>query len=134
MRMRIAVIQVNSRNNLAENMTTVEELLDRASGMGAQFACLPELWTYLGPYAGYEEAAQTIPGPAIELLQEKARKHNMIVHGGSIVERHPTLAGKFYNTSVLIDRHGEIVAQYRKIHLFDVQLANGEKHLESERI
>lgn len=134
MRMRMAVIQLNSRNNLAENMGAVEQSLDRAAGMGAQFVGLPELWTYLGPYDGYDEAAQTIPGPAIELLQEKARKHGMIVHGGSIVERHPTIAGKFYNTSVLIDRRGEIVAQYRKIHLFDVQLANGEKHLESERI
>ncbi len=134
MRMRMAVIQLNSRNIPSENLAVVEQLLDRAAEMGAQFVGLPELWTYLGPYAGYEEAAQTIPGPAIELLQEKARKHNMVVHGGSIVERHPTIAGKFYNTSVLIDRRGEIVAQYRKIHLFDVQLANGEKHLESERI
>ena len=78
--------------------------------------------------------AQTIPGPAIELLQEKARKHRMIVHGGSIVERHAQLAGKFHNTSVLINRDGKIVAQYRKIHLFDVDLAHGEKHYESERI
>lgn len=134
MRVRMAVIQLNSRTNPSENMAAVEQLLDRAAGIGAQFVGLPELWTYLGPYTGYEAAAQTIPGPAIELLQAKARKHNMIVHGGSIVERHPTLPGKFYNTSVLINRSGEIVAQYRKIHLFDVQLANGEQHLESERI
>jgi predicted amidohydrolase len=85
-------------------------------------------------YAGFDEVAQTIPGPAIELLQEKARKHEMIVHGGSIVERHPYLPGKFYNTSVLINRNGEIVERYRKIHLFDVDLANGERHYESERI
>lgn len=134
MQMRMAVIQTNSRDNPTENMAAVEQSLDRAAGMGAQFASLPELWTYLGPYAGYDGAAQTIPGPAIALLQEKARKHHMIVHGGSIVERHPTLPGKFYNTSVLINRDGEIVAQYRKIHLFDVQLSNGEKHYESERI
>ena len=134
MRVRMAVIQLNSRTNPSENLAAVEQLLDRAAEMGAQFVGLPELWTYLGPYSGYEAAAQTIPGPAIELLQAKARKHNMIVHGGSIVERHPTLPGKFYNTSVLINRSGEIVAQYRKIHLFDVQLANGEQHLESERI
>lgn len=134
MRVRMAVIQLNSRTNPSENQAVVEQLLDRAADMGAQFVGLPELWTYLGPYSGYEAAAQTIPGPAIELLQAKARKHNMIVHGGSIIERHPTLPGKFYNTSVLINRSGEIVAQYRKIHLFDVQLANGEQHLESERI
>ena len=132
--MRTAVIQVNSRDNPAENMANVERCLDRAAQMGAQFVGLPELWTYLGPYSGFDEAAQTIPGPAIERLQEKARKHKMIVHGGSIVERAPHTPGKFHNTSVLINRDGEIVAQYRKIHLFDVDLANGEKHYESERI
>jgi len=134
MHLRTAVIQLNSRNNPAENLATVEHFLDRAAAMGAQFASLPEFWTYLGPYAGFDEAAQTIPGPTIERLQEKARKHKMIVHGGSIVERVSTMPGKFHNTSVLIDRAGEIIAQYRKIHLFDVDLANGEKHYESERI
>ena len=134
MQLKTAVIQLNSRDNPAENLSTVEHFLDRAAEMGADFAGLPEFWTYLGPYSGYDQAAQTIPGPAIERLQEKARRHNMIVHGGSIVERHPTLPGKFYNTSVLIDRSGEIVATYRKIHLFDVQLPGGDVHAESERI
>src|SRR5205809_3686227 len=134
MNLRTVVIQVNTRDNLAENLSNVERFLDQAADMGAQFVGLPEFWTYLGPYSGFESAAQTIPGPIIELLQEKARKHNMIVHGGSIVERDHQLTGKFYNTSVLINRDGEIVARYRKLHLFDVELANGEKHLESERI
>lgn len=134
MHLRSAAIQVNTRDNPAQNLAAVERLLDQAADLGAQFAALPEFWSYLGPYVGFEQAAQTVPGPFIERLQEKARQHRMIVHGGSIVERHPELSGKFYNTCVLIDRSGEIVAKYRKIHLFDVDLANGERHYESERI
>lgn len=134
MYLRTAVIQLNTRDQLSENMASVEQSLERAGALGAQFVALPEFWTYLGAYKGFEEVAQTLSGPAITLLQEQARKHKMIVHGGSIVEKHPYLAGKFHNTSVLIDANGQIVAQYRKIHLFDVALANGEKHYESERI
>lgn len=134
MHLKTAAIQVNSRENPAENLATVERLLDEAARMGAQFASLPEYWHYLGPYTGFEKAAQPVPGPFIARLQEKARQHGMIVHAGSIVERHPELPNKFYNTSVLIDRSGEVVGKYRKIHLFDVNLTNGEKHYESERI
>lgn len=134
MRLRTAIIQLNSRDNPAENLATVEHFIEHAADMGAQFVGLPEYWIYLGPYSGFDEAAQTIPGPAIERLQEMAHRRRIILHAGSIVERSATTPGKFYNTSVLIDRNGEIVAQYRKIHLFDVLLANGEKHYESERI
>src|SRR5436309_4666493 len=134
MHLRTAVVQVNSRDNPAENLSNVERFLDQAADMGAQFVGLPEFWTYLGPYSGFDNVAQSIPGPVVERLQEKARKYKMMVHAGSIVERHPQLPGKFYNTSVLINRAGEIAASYRKIHLFDVNLANGEKHYESERI
>ncbi|GAC1566306.1 MAG: hypothetical protein NVS3B14_07570 [Ktedonobacteraceae bacterium] len=134
MHLKTAVIQLNSRDNPAENLSKVELFLDRAADMGAEFVALPEFWSYLGPYSGFDAAAQTIPGPFIERLQEKARRHHMIVHGGSIVERCPELPGKFYNTTALINRDGEIAARYRKIHLFDVNLANGEKHFESDRI
>ena len=77
--LRTAVIQLNSRNNVAENMSVVEQALDGAAALGAQFVALPEYWTYLGPYTGFEEAAQTLFGPAITLLQEKARQHKMII-------------------------------------------------------
>src|SRR2546425_12736722 len=106
MNLRTVVIQVNTRDDPAENLSNVERMLDRAADMGAQFVGLPEFWTYLGPYTGFDAAAQAIPGPAIERLQEKARQYRMIVHGGSIIERHPDLEGKFYNTSVLIDLDG----------------------------
>ena len=76
MRMRMAVIQLNSRNIPAENLAAVEHSLDRAADMGAQFVGLPELWTYLGPYAGYEEAAQTIPAPRLNCFR---RKHGNII-------------------------------------------------------
>src|SRR5438445_13350767 len=108
MHLQTAVIQVNSRDNPAENMANVERFLDQAADMGAQFAGLPEYWSYLGPYSGFDDAAQTIPGPFVERLQEKARKHKMIVHGGSIVERHPDTPGKIYNTSLLINPETEI--------------------------
>ena len=74
MNLRTVVIQVNSRDNPAENLSNVERFLDQAADMGAQFVGLPEFWTYLGHYSGFDRAAQTIPGPVIELLQEKARK------------------------------------------------------------
>ena len=134
MHLKMAVIQLNSRDNPAENLSTVELFIDQAADMGAECVALPEYWSYLGPYSGFDKAAQSIPGPFIERLQEKARRHGIIVHGGSIVERHPEGKGKFYNTSVIIDRNGELAARYRKIHLFDVSLANGERHFESDRI
>lgn len=134
MHLNVAALQINACEHPEENLAVVEQLLDQAAGMGAQCICLPEYWSYLGPYSAFDRVAQTVPGPFIERLQEKARQHGVIVHGGSIVERHPHLPGRFSNTCVLIDRTGEIVATYRKIHLFDVQLTNGEKHYESERI
>lgn len=132
--LKIAVVQLNSRNNLGENMAAVEQSLERAASFGVDVVALPELWTYLGPYNGYRDVSQPLSGPAITMLREQARRHRMIVHGGSIVEQHPHDKERFFNTSVLIDREGEIVAQYRKLHLFDVNLANGERHGESECI
>src|SRR2546426_411355 len=86
MNLRTVVIQVNTRDNPAENLSNVERFLDRAADMGAQFVGLLYFWMYFVLYFGFDSAAQTIPGPIIEVLQEKAHKNKMIVLGGSIVK------------------------------------------------
>jgi predicted amidohydrolase len=128
--LRIAAVQMNSRDDKEANVATALELIDRAAGSGARLVALPEVWTHLGPDAGSHEAAEPIPGPTIERLAERARRHGIYLHCGSIYER---AAGepRLFNTTVVVDPRGQIVAKYRKIHMYDVDLASGESYRES---
>ena len=119
--MKVALCQMNSGDDLQANRASAGELLAAAAEGGADLACLPEVWTYLGSASRHREVAESVPGPTSEWLAEIARANRMWVHGGSILEAVGD-DGKVFNTSVLFDRDGELVATYRKIHLFDVQL------------
>jgi deaminated glutathione amidase len=131
--LRVAAVQMNSRDDKAVNIQTALELIDRAAGTGARFVALPEVWTYLGPEAGNRENAESIPGPAIELLAERARRHGIYLHGGSILEVRPG-EPKVFNTAVVINPEGEIVARYSKIHMFDVVLDGVATYEESATV
>ena len=71
MLLRTAVIQVNSRDNPAENLATVERSLDRAADMGAQFVGLPELWTYLGPLQALKKLPRLSPARPSNACKKK---------------------------------------------------------------
>jgi predicted amidohydrolase len=119
--MRVAVCQMNAgRDDLDANVEAATRLLEGAAGGGADLAALPEFWPFYGGAGRMREVAAPIPGALTEPLADAARTHGMWVLGGSVQERDPD--GHLFNTSVLIDRDGEIVATYRKIHLFDVDL------------
>lgn len=117
--MRVAVCQTNPGEDVEKNLRAAEELLAEAAEAGADLAGLPELFTYMGPAARQAEVAEPVPGPTSERLAETARRHRMWILGGSIYERE---GDRVYNTSLLLDRTGEVVARYRKVHLFDVDL------------
>jgi len=119
--MRVAVLQTNSRGDKAANVEAALVLLDRAAGAGADLAVLPENVDYMGRRDGIEAAREPIPGPTSQAFAAKARQHGMWVVGGSIHELSEE-PGKSYNTSLLFDRRGEIVARYRKVHLYDVEI------------
>lgn len=117
--MKVALCQMNARDDVDANRRSAAELLEAAAADAADLAALPETWTYMGSARRHREVAEPVPGPTSEWLAELARRHSMWILGGSILERD---GERIFNTSLLFDRAGELVARYRKIHLFDVDL------------
>ena len=131
--MRVAAIQMHSSDIKADNVEQALALIARAANYGATLVALPEVWTYLGDTAGVAGVADDIPGPLTERLAEAARRHGIYLHCGSIYER---VAGepRAFNTTVVLDPDGDIMARYRKIHLFDVNIGGNVAFTESETI
>jgi predicted amidohydrolase len=112
----VALCQTNCGEDAAANERQVFGLLEEAVIEGVDVVALPEVWPLQGPATLILEAAEAIPGPRADRLAEFAAQHHVWVHGGSVLERD---GERIFNTSVLLDRAGELVATYRKIHLFD---------------
>jgi predicted amidohydrolase len=129
----VGVVQTNSRDNKEANITEALAGIDRAARMGAQLVSLPEVWTYLGGSSGDAAAAEKIPGDLTQVLADKAREHSIWLHAGSMLEKVDD-HDKLYNTTLVFDPVGDIVARYRKIHLFDVDLAGIASYRESDTI
>jgi len=119
--MRVGLVQINSRHDKGANLRRAEELIDQAVKAGARVVALPECVDQLGGAEDGPRDGEAIPGPITERFAAKARQHGIYLLGGSIRERSNT-PGKGYNTSVLLNPDGEIIAKYRKIHMFDVDL------------
>lgn len=99
----------------ARNQAELGTLLDKAGHLGADLVCLPEMLNKAGlPGASYAEIAETLRGPTYQLLARKAQQFGMYV-AGCIYERD----GDFlFNTAFLLDRAGELMGTYRKVHLY----------------
>ena len=114
--MLVALCQTNCGENVAANERQVFGLLEQAGTSKADIACLPEVWPCQGTAQQVRAAAEPVPGARTEALAEMARRYGMWLHGGSVLELDED---RVFNASVLFDRSGELVATYRKIHLFD---------------
>ena len=117
----VAVIQMSSTAEKAENLDAAELLIRGAASAVAELVMLPELWSCIGLEEVYAENAKNIPGPTMGFLAGLAQELDIYLLGGSILEREPG-EERLFNTSALFDPAGELVAAYRKIHLFDVNV------------
>lgn len=130
---RVAVCQMDSKDDKPANVDAALSLLDEAAAAGADFAALPEMFTFMGAKEEYTDAAEAIPGPVTDRLASKADEHDMWVHGGSMFEVADE-DGKVHNTTVVFDPDGEQRATYRKVHLFDVEIGDEVVTQESARV
>ncbi|HZL33429.1 MAG TPA: carbon-nitrogen hydrolase family protein [Verrucomicrobiae bacterium] len=131
-RLPVAVIQLDAGTDPEANIRDATRLADRAAAEGAHLIALPEYLQYRGSDDGYRASARPIPGPFSDAFAAVARARGVWILAGSLAESGP--AERPYNTSILIDPTGTIVATYRKIHLFDVAIQNGPLDRESDRV
>ncbi|MDR2178860.1 MAG: carbon-nitrogen hydrolase family protein [Synergistaceae bacterium] len=129
-----ALVQLDSQNDKSDNMEKISRFIDEAAAKGASLVSLPEVMNYIGdPEKGEADLEETIPGYSTQILMQKAKEHGLYIHGGSLTEKKPQDT-RHYNTSVMIDDKGEIIAVYRKLHTFDVTLPDGTVCRESAKI
>jgi len=129
--MWVAAIQLNSTPDQEANLARAQALIEEAASRGAQLVALPEHFACLGSTADMVAAAQTLDGPLVTGFRELAGKLGIFLLLGSFPERSPGKA-RPYNTSLLLGPRGKILAQYRKVHLFDVDLPGRPPFRESE--
>lgn len=114
--MKVALIQMEiAEKNTPGNIVHGLDLLQEAAA-NSDIAVLPEIWTTGYSLGRIEEEAETIDGSTIAAVRKIANNHHCAVVAGSIPLRHKD--GKIYNNTVVIDKHGSVVASYSKVHLF----------------
>ncbi len=128
---KVAVAQFDIKlGDKEENMGKTEEFVSKASAQGADFIVLPEYLSTGSAPERFDDLAEPVPGDTVKELLKLSKEHRIHI-AASIVERDK----KIYNTAVLTDPKGNLLAKYRKIHLFmDEQqfVAHGEEIVTAE--
>mmetsp|Transcript_16420 Transcript_16420/g.41169 ORF Transcript_16420/g.41169 Transcript_16420/m.41169 type:complete len:368 (+) Transcript_16420:91-1194(+) len=153
--LRVALCQFHVTHDKKTNEETAKKFLSQAKEKGATMAVLPEIWN--SPYAtsAFPEYAESLPdigdglsnddgskwsSSASSLLMKAARDLDMWIVGGSVPERVMTINEegaedeKIYNTCLVLNPDGKVVAKHRKVHLFDIDVPGGITFFESETL
>jgi len=130
MKLLAAAVQMLASSDKKANLREAETRLRHAQAQGAKLVVLPEVFNWRGPLK-QRTAAEPIPGPTSNHMANLARELGIYLLAGSILESVAD-GNKAYNTSLFFNPQGALLAKYRKIHLFDVDVTDGVAVLESE--
>lgn len=131
MRFVAAAIQMLASPNKDANLKEAEAKVREAAHRGAKVVALPEVFNWRGGKGEEKVFAEKIPGPTSHLMANLAKELQIFLLAGSLLEEIPG-NNKVYNTSLFFDPKGDLLARYRKIHLFDVHIERGISTMESE--
>ena len=129
--MKIALIQFSVSADKGGNLRRAAEKLREARQNGADMAVLPEMFCCPYDNACFRPYGEEAGGEAWQMLSAAAKETGMYVVGGSV----PELEGeRVYNTSFVFDPEGRQIARHRKAHLFDIDVAGGQRFRESDTL
>ena len=128
---RIGIVQLCANADVPKNLATTEDLSRRAVEAGAEVVFLPEAFAYIGSDRARLPMLEDLDvgGPMLDSCKRIATDHQVHVIAGGFPEKAPN--DRAYNTCLHLTPDGDIAAAYRKIHLFDVDLPDGTRMLES---
>ena len=131
--MRVALVQLTSSNDPAANLRLVEGFIRDAHAGGAHFILTPETTNIISSSRKQQAVVlhTETDDPSLARLTALAKELGVWLLIGSLGLKTGDADGRFANRSFLISPVGEIVARYDKIHMFDVDLGNGEVYRES---
>ncbi len=133
MKMKIGICQLKVAEDVSVNLKRASDIIKTLAERGAEIVILPEMFccpydiNLFPKYAQYAEESNSY----FDFLSNMAKISNALLIGGSVPERYN---GKIYNSSLIFDKNGRILAKHRKIHLFDVNIKGGIVFTESEEI
>jgi nitrilase len=131
---RIAAVQMCSSADLATNLASASQFIRTAAENGADLVVLPEMFALMGNDAEKLRIKEAFgSGPIQSALAEIAKAAKIWVVAGTI----PIEGANKYKARaacLVFNEHGEVVARYDKMHLFDVTVTANESYLESNTI
>jgi predicted amidohydrolase len=128
---KVGLIQMRSGVDPQANLTAAARMIGEAQRAGAEYVLTPEMTNIMEVKRErlFATLVEEEHDASLAAFRELARKLSIYLHVGSLAIK--ASHDKAINRSFLIDRKGEIVARYDKIHMFDVDLENGESYRES---
>jgi len=136
-RLEVALIQTRTPATAAAGLAHVEPLIRQAAAGGAQMILTPEGTNFLEQRRGLRDAALSTEHADAAVLGLRALAAELgvwLLIGSAIVRSDAPGDARAANRSLLIDPTGAITARYDKLHVFDVDLANGETYRESASV
>ena len=153
--LRVALCQFQVTEDKTVNLQTCSSFIDKAVSSSAttttskiDLVVLPEIWNSPYATAAFSEYAEPVPNvvdddgksaiftkedsPSVHLLKQKAIQHQIYIVGGSIPEVDHD--NQLYNTCIVVNPQGQIIAKHRKVHLFDINVPNGITFRESDTL
>ena len=116
--MKISLAQLNSNDEISDNLKTVIELIKSAKSNGSEIIIFPENTLFFRIISSEKVQAIRMDGPEIGEISKCCQEQNIAVHLTTPIEED----GEVYNASVIVSRDGRIKKLYDKMHLFDIEL------------